>query len=189
MNLHVRPERPEDAEAIDEVLQQAFGSTEESTLVRALRASDYFVPTLALVAEAEAEAVAEADAETEQHPKRIVGYILFSRIGIETRNGEIPALALAPMAVLPEYQRQGVGTQLVKAGLEACRQRGYRIVVLIGHPEYYPRFGFTPARDYSLKTSFAVPDDAFMALELTPGALNTARDGNVRFSPPFDAVG
>ena len=178
MNLRVRPERPNDIEAIDNLLKRAFGGTEESTLVRALRASDYFVPPLALVAE-------EQDEEGEN---RIVGYILFSRISIETHDGEGPALALAPMAVAPERQRQGIGTQLILTGLEACRQLGHSIVVLVGHPQYYPRFGFEPARAYDLKLPFAVPDEAFMALELLHGALNTARGGNVRFSPPFEAV-
>jgi putative acetyltransferase len=100
MNTRVRPERPKDIEAIDNVLKRAFGGTEESTLVRALRASEYFVPPLSLVAE-------EQDEEGEN---RIVGYVLFSRISIETRDGDVPALALAPMAVLPEQQRQGIGT-------------------------------------------------------------------------------
>jgi len=178
MNLRVRPERANDIEAIDILLRMAFGGTEESTLVRALRVSEYFVPPLALVAE-------EADEEAEN---RIAGYILFSRIGIETRNGEVQALALAPMAVLPEQQRQGIGTQLVETGLEACRQLGHRIVVLVGHPEYYPRFGFEPARAHDLELPFAVPDEAFMALELLPGALKSVRGGRVRFSPPFEAV-
>jgi putative acetyltransferase len=179
MNTRVRPERPKDIEAIDNVLKRAFGGTEESTLVRALRASEYFVPPLALVAE-EAE-----EEEGENH--HIVGYVLFSRISIETRDGDVPALALAPMAVLPEQQRQGIGTQLVETGLEACRQLGHSIVVLVGHPEYYPRFGFEPARAHGLEAPFAAPDEAFMALELLPGALKTAQGGRVRFSPPFEA--
>jgi putative acetyltransferase len=178
MNLRVRPERSNDIEAIDNLLKTAFGCTEESTLVRALRASDYFVPPLSLVAE-------EQDEEGEN---RIVGYVLFSRISIETRDGAVPALALAPMAVAPEQQRQGIGTQLVETGLEACRQLGHSIVVLVGHPEYYPRFGFEPARAYDLEVPFAVPDEAFMALELLPGALNSVRGGKVRFSPPFEMV-
>ena len=178
MSTRVRPERPDDVEAIDKLLKRAFGGTEESTLVHALRASEYFVPPLALVAE-------EPDAEG---VNRIIGYILFSRISIETRDGEIPALALAPMAVLPEQQRQGIGTQLILTGLDASRQLGYSIVVLIGHPQYYPRFGFEPARAYDLEVPFAVPDEAFMALELLPGALNSVRGGRVMFSPPFEAA-
>jgi putative acetyltransferase len=178
MSLRIRLERANDIEAIDNLLKRAFGGTEESTLVRALRASDYFVPPLALVAEA----------VEEEGANRIVGYILFSRISIETRDGVVPALALAPMAVAPEQQRQGIGTQLVETGLEACRQLGHSIVVLVGHPEYYPRFGFELARAYDLDLPFAVPDEAFMALELMPGALNAARGGRVRFSPPFEAA-
>lgn len=180
MSTRVRPERPKDIEAIDNVLRRAFGGNEESTLVRALRASEYFLPPLALVAEAEAE--------EEEGENRVVGYILFSRISIETRDGEVQALALAPMAVLPEQQRQGIGTQLVEMGLGACRQLGHSIVVLVGHPEYYPRFGFEPARAYDLELPFAVPDEAFMALELMPGALKSVRGGRVRFSPPFETV-
>ncbi|WP_424360007.1 GNAT family N-acetyltransferase [Methanocella sp. MCL-LM] len=105
----------------------------------------------------------------------IVGHILFNPMVIRTPSGDVPALYLGPIAVRPEQQRQGVGSALMRAGLEKCREKGHRIVILCGHPEYYPRFGFTPAREKGLEAPEWIPDDAFMVLELLPGALNGVR--------------
>jgi putative acetyltransferase len=172
--IHIRPERPEDIESIDEINRLAFGGEEEAKLIKAIRGSDYFLPELSLVA-------VEDD--------RIVGHILFSPVTIESSEDSksTEALALAPMAVVPEYQNKGIGTELVKHGLKVCKKLGYTIVIVVGHPEYYPRFGFKPAREYSLEAPFEVPDDAFMALELVPGALKNVR-GMVKYNPAFDSV-
>jgi putative acetyltransferase len=113
---------------------------------------------------------------------RIVGHILFSRMSIETTGGPIAAVALAPVAVVPEGQRQGVGGQLIAHGLDWLRDRGERIVIVVGHPGYYPRFGFSSDRARALTSPF--PADVFMALELVPGALDGI-SGSVRYPAAF----
>jgi putative acetyltransferase len=170
--IRIRPERPEDIASIDEINRLAFGGEEEAKLIKAIRGSDYFIPELSLVA-------VEDD--------RIVGHILFSPVTIESSESSVTALALAPMAVVPEYQNKGSGTDLVKHGLEVCKKLCHTIVIVVGHPEYYSRFGFKPAREYGLEAPFEVPDDAFMALELVPGALKNVR-GMVKYNPAFDLV-
>ncbi len=102
---------------------------------------------------------------------RVVGHILFSDLPIITGDGTVPALALAPMAVLPEFQRQGIGSTLVTRGLEACRQQGHQVVVVLGHSHFYPRFGFSPKLAANLESPFS-GGDSFMAVELVPGALD-----------------
>jgi putative acetyltransferase len=173
--IHIRPEKPDDIARIDELARLAFQGEEEATLIAAIRASDFFIPALSLVA---------LD-DTDQ----TVGHILFSPVTIESseESKSAEALALAPMAVLPEYQNKGIGTLLVQHGLAACKKLGYSIVIVVGHPEYYPRFGFRPARDCGLEAPFEVPDEAFMVCELVPGALKNVR-GVVKYSPAFDSV-
>ena len=114
---------------------------------------------------------------------QIVGHILFSRVAIVTRDGTLDALSLAPMAVLPSDQRRGIGSRLVEAGLKASRERGHRIVVVLGHPEFYPRFGFSAEVARPLESPFG-GGEAWMALELVPGALEGV-EGRVEYSPPF----
>lgn len=97
----------------------------------------------------------------------------------------MPALALAPMAVLPELQNRGIGSALVQKGLEVCRQLGYKIVIVVGHPAFYPRFGFSPKLAANLESPFS-GGDSFMALELVPGALDGVA-GRVQYPPPFGA--
>ena len=96
-------------------------------------------------------------------------------------------MGLAPMAVLPGRQRQGIGSELVRAGLDECRRLGFGAIVVLGHAEYYPRFGFVPASKFGLKSEYDVPDDVFMALELIPGALR-GRAGTIRYHPTFAAM-
>ena len=167
--ITIRPETAEDYAAIHEVNLLAFGQEVEPQLVDNLRRSPDFIPELSLVA-------VEAG--------RVVGHILFSPFVIETKDGAVPALTLAPLAVRPESQNQGIGSELARRGLEECRRLGHRIVVVVGHPNYYPRFGFSPARARGLEAPFPVPDEAFMVLELTPGALDGIA-GMVRFPPAF----
>jgi putative acetyltransferase len=165
MDVTVRAETPEDLEAIREVNRQAFGSEDEARLVDALRDGGY--ARLSLVAEGGG---------------RVVGHILFSDLPIVTQAGAVHALALAPMAVLPARQRQGVGSRLVREGLRACADAGHRVVVVVGHPDYYPRFGFSAQLAERLKAPLS--GSAFMALELVPGALADVT-GEVRYPPPF----
>lgn len=166
----VRPERDEDRAAVRAVNEGAFGRPDEADLVDALRAAGR--ASLSLVA-------AEAG--------RVVGHILFSPVTIEPVGGgdPVPALGLAPMAVRPELQRKGIGSRLVRAGLEGCRFLGHERMLVLGHPEFYPRFGFVPASRFGLSCAWDVPNDVFMALELRPEALSGLA-GHVRYAPEFD---
>ena len=137
MNVKIRHETPEDRQAIWTVNRSAFESDAEANLVDALRDGGYVEVSL----------VAEIDDE-------IVGHILFSRVAIITKVGTVEALSLAPMAVLPSRQRQGIGSRLVEAGLEACRDQGFKMVVVLGHPDFYPRFGFSAELARSLENPF-----------------------------------
>ncbi|AMV28522.1 Acetyltransferase (GNAT) family protein [Gemmata sp. SH-PL17] len=163
----IRDEAPNDADGVRLVNRLAFNGDAEAELVEALRAGGYV--RASLVAECEG---------------RIVGHVLFSDLPIVTERGIVSALAFAPMAVLPEFQNLGVGSRLVPAGLDACRDRGHRIVVVLGHPAFYPRFGFSPALAAKLSSPFS--GEAFMAAELVPGAL-TGVAGRVEYTPPFGA--
>ncbi len=163
--LIIRLETPEDIDSIRYVNEQAFAQKEEAELVDKLR--NRAALTLSLVAVQKNE---------------VVGHIAFSPVVIESERLSFEAIALAPMAVLPAYQRKDIGGQLVCAGLEECRNLGHEIVVVLGHPTYYPRFGFMPARPKGISCEFEVPEEAFMVLELRAGAL-AGRSGKVRFQP------
>ena len=151
----IRPERPEDVPLVRAVNERAFGQPDEAALVDAVRARGE--RRISLVA---------VDGE------RLVGHILFTPVTIRAPDRVRDAAGLAPMAVDPDYQRRGIGSRLVTRGLELCRASGYRSVVVLGHPTYYPRFGFVPARLHGIRFELDVPDDAFMVLELEPGALD-----------------
>jgi putative acetyltransferase len=166
MRVTTRPETSQDRVDIRNVNQAAFGGGDEANLVDALR-EDSLV---------EVSLVAELD-------NQIVGHILFSRVTIITNTGMVEAVSLAPMAVLPSYQRQGIGSRLVDAGLEACRKQGHRIVLVLGHPEFYPRFGFSAKLAQPLESPFG-SGEAWMALELVPDALDGVA-GRVKYPPPF----
>lgn len=162
--LAIRAAAPHDAPHIRAVNETAFGRAAEADLVEALRADG----------DAMIELVAQRGGE-------IVGHILFSPLKI-TREGEtLEAAALAPMAVAPAAQRNGVGAALIHAGTEACRARGAPAIVVLGHANYYPRFGFRAACAESLSAPFS--GEAFMALELLPGVL--AAGGAVRYAAAF----
>jgi putative acetyltransferase len=163
--LLIRPETPDDHAAIREINRQAFGQDDEGLLVDALREQGY--TRLSLVA-------VEGG-----HP---VGHILFSDLPIITPESTVPALSLAPLAVIPAHQRRGVGSALVRHGLEACAEQGHRIVIVLGHPRFYPRFGFSADLTRPLRSPFS--GEAFMAVELVPGAL-AGVVGEVRYPPPF----
>jgi putative acetyltransferase len=161
----IRRERSADRAAIREVNRLTFGQEDEARLVDDLRDGGYV--RVSLVAE-------EAG--------RIVGHILFSDLAIETTRGIVRALALAPMVVHPERQRRGIGSALVREGLRACTEGGHRIVLVVGHPEFYPRFGSSAKLAERLVAPFSGP--AFMAWELVPGALEGV-EGKVRYPTPF----
>ena len=168
--IEIRPERPGDEEVIAEVNRRAFGGEEEVGIIAAIRGSEYFIPELSLVAESE---------------DRLVGHIMFSLINlIRFDQPAETILSLAPMAVDPEDQNKGIGSALVRAGMEKARELGHRIVIVIGHPGYYPRFGFMQARILGFEIGINVPDEAFMVAGLQPDALQES-SGMVQFSPPF----
>ena len=163
-----RLETPDDIPAIREVNIEAFGGPLEAELVDVLRREGLVIASL----------VADDRGA-------VIGHILFSRLLIETDTSKIPAAGLAPMAVTPEHQRRGVGGMLVRAGLDQCRALGEQIVLVVGHPAYYPRFGFSHASTRDLRSPY--DSEAFMALELHPGALQGII-GEVRYPPAFAAV-
>lgn len=157
---------------IQEVVKAAFGQINEARLIELIRNSPNFIRELSIVATEDGKAL---------------GHILFSPIVLETKEQMIPALALAPLAVIPARQREGIGRQLVQVGLSKCRELGHAIVVVLGHPDYYPRFGFQKASQLGVQAPFSVPDEAFMVLELKPGVLSNV-SGTVRYPAYFDAV-
>ena len=166
--LTIRPETPEDRASIHHVNREAFGQDQEAELVDRLRKRG--VLTISLVA---------------LQGGAIVGHIAFSPVEITSEKSSFEALALAPMAVLPRHQNKGIGSQLVRAGLQECRRLGHEIVVVVGHANYYPRFGFAPANAKGIECEFEAPDEAWMITELKQGAL-AGRQGKVRFQPEFN---
>ena len=158
-------ETAEDWPQVRRVNEAAFGRRDEADLVEQLRAENAVLASL----------VAQVDAD-------VVGHILFSRMWIEGGEQRVAAAALAPLAVAPAHQRSGIGGELVRGGLEILRQRGESIVIVLGHPDYYPRFGFSCEGTRLLEHPFR--PDAYMALELKPGALAAAR-GRVRYAGAF----
>lgn len=159
-------EQEKDFPVIKEINNLAFGQSGESELIENIRNTDNYIPELSLVFETE---------ELE-----VLGHILFSLITIES----IPSLALAPMAVKPDFQNQGIGSLLVKEGLKRCEELGYDSVVVLGHSNFYPKFGFIPASEKGIKCPFEVPNEAFMVFEIKPGALNHAQ-GTVNYPEAF----
>jgi len=168
--LTIRYEQPEDHEAIHTVHTAAFGRPHEANLVNALRRAEALPISLVAV-----------------HDGRIVGHIAFSPVTVTSSATTVEVLGLGPLAVLPACQRHGIGAQLVNGGLAACRATPYGSVVVLGHPHYYPRFGFTTAKHCGIVWEPDVQEGAFMVQELKAGALGQIQ-GVVRYRPEFDAV-
>ena len=165
MPVTVRAENDNDVQAIWHVNQAAFGGEDEARLVDQLRAGGFV--RLSLVAELDGQ---------------VVGHILFSELKIVSSDSSLDAVALAPLAVLPAFQRQGIGKLLTQHGLDACQKQGERVAIVLGHPHFYPQFGFSAELAAPLDSPFA--GEAFMALEFEPGAL-AGCTGQVRYAPPF----
>lgn len=163
----IRAETPEDVDSIRYVNEQAFEQEEEARLIEKLR--NHGVLTISLVAVQDGE---------------VVGHIAFSPVKVESEHSSFEAISLAPMAVLPAHQRKGIGSQMVRAGIEECRRLGHEVIVVLGHPDYYPRFGFVPAGPRGINCEFEAPEEAWMILELREGAL-AGRRGTVKFQPEF----
>ncbi|MEG4111440.1 MULTISPECIES: N-acetyltransferase [unclassified Microcoleus] len=165
--MDIRTENPEDVEAVRNINIEAFGRENEANLVERLRG---IASTFSFVA-------VQSD--------RVVGHIFFSPVVVEGKcSRNLSIQGLAPVAVLPHYQRQGIGTLLIREGLKECGRSGFHAVVVLGHPDFYPRFGFIPASKKSLKCEYDVPDEAFMVLELESGALEDC-SGTVKYRSEF----
>ncbi len=171
MNITIRKEEERDFKKVYEVNRLAFQQENESKLIDKIRNGENFVPDLSLVAKIDDE---------------IVGHILFSRIKI-VGDSIFESLALAPVAVIPEFQKQGIGAELIKKGIEKAKELGFDSIIVLGHKEYYPKFGFKRASNWSIECPFEVPDEAFMAIELTEKAFED-KAGTVRYPDEFMEV-
>jgi len=148
--IMIRQEQPQDITAIREVNTEAFGQPEEANIVDRLRQNCSDLLSLVAIIQ-----------------DRVVGHILFSPVRIECENRIVHGMALGPMAVLPQDQRQGIGSELVRTGISRMESRRCPFVILVGHAQYYPRFGFEPASRRGIRCEWEVPDEAFMILVLS----------------------
>lgn len=155
-DIIVRQETADDIRAIDVVNLSAFQGEAEAVLVTALRKSEDFIPELSLVAEID---------------HRIVGHIMLSRAHLDRPGGQIDVLALAPMAVVPSQSHRGIGSALVRAALTKAASLGWRSIIVVGHPEFYARFGFEKASRWNVRCPLPVPEESVQAMELIKGTL------------------
>ena len=173
MKILLRPEEANDIETIFDLNSQAFGRNNEAKVVNLLRCKKTFIPALSIVAIKE---------------NQLVGHILFTLVEIVDKQAKkYQSLALAPVAVHPDFQNQGIGTQMIKYGLNQAQQLGFKSVIVLGHAPYYPRFGFLPASRWNISAPFEVPSYNFMAMELNPGDLDGV-SGIVDFPREFSIV-
>ncbi|CVK21929.1 GNAT family N-acetyltransferase [Sporomusa sphaeroides] len=174
MKTHIRQENEADFDRVYEVVQLAFHNAEhtdhdEHNLINRLRKSSAFIPKLSLVAVVDDE---------------VVGHILFTRVEIINANESHTALALAPVSVIPARQGNGIGGTLILEGHKIAKELGFTLVIVLGHPGYYPQFGYMPASKFGITAPFEVPDEAFMACELTLNGLFNV-SGTVQYAKEF----
>ena len=172
MSITLRVETTNDYKEITKVNDLAFGKKSEGILIENLRKNSAFIKELSIVAEKD---------------NIIVGHILFFPILIESGNDSYKSISLAPMAVHPDFQKQGIGGKLIRYGLEKCKEKGFKSVVVLGHPEYYPKFGFMKASTWGIRPPIDVPDEAFMAIELVNGGLKGV-SGVVKFPNEYEVA-
>lgn len=172
MDILIRQETEQDFESIFELLSKTFGQDNEAVLVKLLRKSTTFIPELFLVATTN---------------NLILGHIVFTQIIIQNPQEQFTSLALAPIAVLPEFQKKGIGGKLIQASLQKAKKCGFTSVIVLGHERYYPQFGFEPANKWKIQAPFPVPDTVFMGIELVKDALKTV-SGVVQYPEEFDSV-
>ena len=168
--LHIRPETPSDTKAITKINDLAFGRKNESVLISTLRSNAAFDPRLSLVALKSGE---------------LIGHIFLFPIFIQTEQENYPSLSLGPIAVHPEHQNQGVGGRLISQGHEAALKVGYTSVILVGHPWYYPKFGYRMASIWGLTNPWGIHNEAFMAIELVKGSLE-GKSGLAKYPEEFN---
>jgi putative acetyltransferase len=170
MSVQIQKTQPEDFTAIEQVHQQAFHGCSEAYLVKLLHANNKASVSL-----------------TASLNGQIVAHILFSPVTFDPVQPRLQAVGLAPVAVLPSYQKQGIGSRLIREGLQACREAGDDAVMVLGNPAYYSRFGFGRARDYGLGNDYNAAE-AFMVIELNRGVLEGV-SGTVKYQPEFQMAG
>jgi putative acetyltransferase len=166
MLIEIREERPDDIVAVRDLNKRAFGQDQEANIVDALRNNGAALLSL----------VATVD-------DRVVGHIMYSPLSV----GDINGAALGPMAVIPEHQRQGIGSKLVEAGNRKLKDAGCRFIIVVGHADYYPRFGFTPASEHGIKCEWDVPNDVFMLLVLEQAKMESV-SGLATYRHEFSSV-
>ena len=173
MEVEIRKEVASDFPDVYELNKASFGQESEPKLVELLRKSNAFIPELSLVATMN---------------NKIVGHILFTKIKIKDDNGkEFDSLALAPMAVRPDLQKQGLGGKLIHYGLNKATELGYKSAIVLGHEHYYPKFGFVPTARWKIKAPFDVPTNVFMGIELVENGLVDVT-GTVQYPREFEMV-
>lgn len=173
LDVKIKPETVKDHQAVFELNHRAFGGVNEANLVERLRKNKNYIPELSLVATAD---------------NNIAGHILFTRISIVNDNKEqFESLALAPMAVHPDFQYSGIGGQLITKGLTKARELSFKSVIVLGHENYYPKFGFKPASEWNIFTAYDVPTNYFMALELIENGLKGV-SGTVLYPEEFSSI-
>lgn len=167
MLVEIREERSGDIVAIRDLNKRAFGQEQEGNIVDALRSNGAVL--LSLVATLNGQ---------------VVGHIMYSPLSV---GNEVTGAALGPMAVLPEYQRQGIGSKLVEAGNQKLKEAGCPFVIVLGHANYYPRFGFRPASAHGIKCEWEVPDNVFMLLVLDQTKMQRV-SGLAKYRHEFSSV-
>ena len=170
-DITVRKEEAADIKAIDVVHMSAFEGEQEVSLIDTLRQSSSFLPDLSLVAE---------------FKNRIVGHILLSKVVIQHGAKSADILALAPMAVVPSQSHRGIGSDLVAAAIDVAKANNFDAIIVVGHPEFYSRFGFKSGLKFGLHCNLPVPDEIVTAMELKEGALG--QDGHVIFPAHFASI-
>jgi putative acetyltransferase len=165
--IEIREGRPDDVAAVRDLNRRAFGQDQESNIVDELRANG--ATLLSLVATVN---------------DRVVGHIMYSPLSV---GGNITGAALGPMAVLPERQRQGIGSKLIEAGNQKLKNAGCPFIIVVGHADYYPRFGFRPASEHGIKCQWDVPDDVFMLLILDQAKMEGV-SGLAKYRDEFSSV-
>jgi putative acetyltransferase len=167
--VNIREEQPEEIAAVRKVNREAFGQPQEAHLVEALRINCEDLLSLVAIMSGQ-----------------IIGHVLFSPVTIHTHEKKTIGMGLGPMAVLPEYQRKGIGARLINFGIKRLRENGYPFIIVLGHPEYYPRFGFKPASGYRIRSEWDIPDNAFMVLVLDESKMQGT--GLAQYRPEFSGI-
>jgi len=170
-SITVRPENNEDIRAIDVVHISAFGGEAEAQLVSTLREAATYNKELSLVAELGG---------------RIVGHVLLTRVPLRKEGEEKHVLALGPMSVVPSQSHRGIGSKLIQAAIMLAKEKGYGTIAVLGHPEYYKRFGFVNAKDLGVSCNLPAPKEALTVMEIVDG--NLAGGGHIEYPEPFIAL-